>query len=63
MVRHSYLFKSFPQLVMIHRVKGFSVVDETTGNTLFLGGDTLFWGNTLFFWEYTFSVIQRMLAI
>ena len=29
MVWYSLLFKSFPQFVMIHTVKGFSVVDET----------------------------------
>ena len=29
MVWYSYLSKSFPQFVMIHTVKGFSVVDET----------------------------------
>ena len=29
MVWYSYLFKSFPQFVMIHTVKGFSVVNET----------------------------------
>ena len=29
MVLYSHLFKSFPQFVMIHEVKGFSVVDET----------------------------------
>ena len=29
MVWHSHLSKSFPQLVMIHRVKGFRVVGET----------------------------------
>ena len=29
MVWYSHLSKSFPQLVMIHTVKGFSVVDET----------------------------------
>ena len=28
MVWHSHLFKSFPQFVMIHTVKGFSVVNE-----------------------------------
>ena len=26
---YSHLFKSFPQFVMIHTVKGFNVVDET----------------------------------
>ena len=29
MVWYSHLSKSFPQFVMIHTVKGFSVVDET----------------------------------
>ena len=29
MIWHSHLFKSFPQFVMIHTVKGFSIVNET----------------------------------
>ena len=29
MVWYSHLFKSFQQFVMIHTVKGFSIVDET----------------------------------
>ena len=29
MVWYSHLFKSFPQFVMIHTVKGFGVVNET----------------------------------
>ena len=29
MVWYSHLFQSFPQLVMIHIVKGFSIIDET----------------------------------
>ena len=28
MVWYSHLFKNFPQFVVIHKVKGFSVVDE-----------------------------------
>ena len=28
MVRYDYLFKNFPQFVVIHTVKGFSVVNE-----------------------------------
>ena len=32
MVWYSYLFKSFPQFVMIHMVKGFSVVNKTEVN-------------------------------
>ena len=29
MVWYSHLFKSFPQFIMIHTVKGFDVVSET----------------------------------
>ena len=29
MVWYSHLFKSFPQLVMIYAIKGFSIVNET----------------------------------
>ena len=29
MVWYSYLFKNFPQFVVIHTVKGFNVVNET----------------------------------
>ena len=29
MVWYSHLFKNFPQFVMIHTIKGFSVVNET----------------------------------
>ena len=32
MLWYSHLFKTFPQFVMIHTVKGFSVVDETEVN-------------------------------
>ena len=28
-VLYSYLFKNFPQFVMVHIVKGFSIVNET----------------------------------
>ena len=29
MARYSHLFKNFPQIVVIHTIKGFSIVDET----------------------------------
>ena len=29
MVWYSHLFKSFPQFIMIHTIKGFGIVDET----------------------------------
>ena len=34
MVWYSHLFKSFPHFVMIHAVKGFSIVDETEVDVL-----------------------------
>ena len=48
-VWYSHLFKSFPQIVVIYTVKGFSVVSETEAD---------FFGNSL-----AFSMIQQMLAI
>ena len=50
-VWYSHLFKIFPQFVVIHTVKGFSVVNETEIDFFF------FW-NSL-----AFSMIQLMLAI
>ena len=47
-VWYSYLFKSFPQFVVIHTVKGFSIVSEV---------------NVLFWNFLAFSMIQQMLAI
>ena len=47
MVWYSHLFKNFPQFVVTHMVKGFSIVNEAD-----------FWGNSL-----AFFMIQWMLAI
>ena len=48
-VWYSHLFKNFPQFVVIHTVKGFSVVNKAE-----IG---------VFLNSVAFSVIQRMLAI
>ena len=49
MVWHSHIFKNFPQFVMIHIVKGFSIVNEA---------------EVVAFLEFLcFSMIQWMLAI
>ena len=48
MVWYSHLFKNFPQFVVIHTIKGFSVVNEEVDDFL----------NSL-----AFSMIQQMLAI
>ena len=34
MVWYSHLFKNFPQFVVIHTVKGFSIVNEAEGGFL-----------------------------
>ena len=49
-VWYSYLFKNFPQFVVIHTVKGFSTVNEAEV-------DVFFWNSLVF------SMIQWMLAI
>ena len=46
MVWYSYLFKNFPQFVLIHTIKSFSIVNETEV-------DVFFW-NSL-----AFSMIQQ----
>ena len=49
MVWYSHLLKNFPQLVVIHTVKGFNIVDKAEVE--------LFW-NSL-----AFSMMQQMLGI
>ena len=39
MVRSSHLFQNFPQFVVIHTVKGFSVVNEIEVDVFFTIGD------------------------
>ena len=47
-VWYSHLLKNFPQFIVIHTVKGFSVVNETEVDVLL---------------KFSFSMIQQMLAI
>ena len=66
MVWYSYLFKNFPQFVMIHTVKGFSVVNEADfflefscffydpidlGN--FISGSLAFSKSSLYIWKFS----------
>ena len=48
-VWYSHHFNNFPQSVVIHTVKGFNIVNEAEVD--------IFWNS------FTFSMIQRMLAI
>ena len=50
MAWYSHLFKNTPQFVVIHTVKGFSIVSEAEVESFFLN-------------SHDFSMIQRMLAI
>ena len=45
MVSYSYLLKNFPQFVVIHRVKGFSIVNEAEWD-VFLGFSCFFYDPT-----------------
>ena len=58
MVWYSYLFKNFPQFVVIHTVKDFSIVNEAEieGFLFFI---YLFFPPEIL----TFSMIQKMLSI
>ena len=46
MVWYSHLFKSFPQVVVIHTVKGLSIVNEAEV-------DVFFWNSLNFFYDPT----------
>ena len=48
-ILYSHFLKNFPQFVVVHTVKGFSIVSEADGN--------IFWASL------SFSMIQWMLAI
>ena len=50
MVWYPHLFKNFPQFVLIHTVKGFSIVNEAEVDFFFFN-------------PFAFSMIQHMLAI
>ena len=46
MVWYSYLFQNFPQFVVIHTVKGFSVANEAEVDVFFLEFSCLFYDPT-----------------
>ena len=71
MVRYSYLLKNFPQFVVIHTVKGFSVVSETEVDVLpefpcffynptdvgpFISGSSTFIKSSLNIWKFSVHV-------
>ena len=58
MVCSFHLFKNFPQFVVIHTVKGFSMVNETEVDVLFVLFCFVFFLSSL-----AFSMIQGVLKI
>ena len=74
MVWYSYLFKNFPQFVVIHTVKGFNVVNEAetdvflelscfcydpTGVGNFISGSSVFSKSSLYIWKFLFHVLLK----
>ena len=72
MVWYSHLFKNFPQFVVIHIVKGFSVVNETdvflefpsflydpvnVGNLI--SGSSAFSKPSLYIWKFSAHVLLK----
>ena len=72
MVWYSYLLKDFPQFVVIHRVKGFSIVNEAdvflefscffydpedVGNLI--SGSSAFYKTSLNIWKFTVHVLLK----
>ena len=78
MVWYSHLFKNFPQFVVIHTVKGFSVVSEAEVDVFMelscffndptdvgnlISGSSAFSKSNLNVWKFSIHVAWRMLSI
>ena len=74
MVWYSHLFKSFPQFVMIHTVKGFSIVSETEVDVFLefpcflydsadvgnlMSGSSTFSKSSLYIWKFSVHVLLK----
>ena len=74
MVCYSHLFKNFPQLVVVHRVKGFGIVNKTEGDVLLefscffndpadvgnlISGSSAFSKSILKIWNFSFHVLLK----
>ena len=67
-VWYCHLFKNFPQFVVIHTVKGFSIVNETevdaflddpvdVGNLI--SGSFAFSKSYLYIWKFLFNILSK----
>ena len=74
MVCYSHFFKSFPQFVVIHTVKGLSLVNEAEVDVFlefsclfydstdvgnFISGSSAFSRSSLYIWKFLFQVLLR----
>ena len=72
MVSYSYLLKSFPQFVVIHIVKGFSIVneedvflelscffDDPTDVGNLISGSSIFSKSSLNVWKFTVHILLK----
>ena len=74
MVWYSHLFKNFPQFVVIHTVKGFSVVSEAEVNIFlefpcflsdpvdvgnFISGSSAFSKSSLYIWKFSVHIMLK----
>ena len=74
MVCYSHLFKNFPQLVVVHRVKGFGIVNKTEGDVLLefscffndpadvgnlISGSSAFFKSSLNIWKFTVHILLK----
>ena len=72
-VLYSYLFKNFPQFVVVHTVKGFSVVNEAEVDVVLelpcflydptdignlISGSSAFSKSSLYIWKFLVRVLQ-----
>ena len=75
MVWYSHLFKSFPQFVVIHIVKGFSVINEPEVDVFqelscffydpmdvgkLISGSSAFCKSSLNFWKFTVYTLLKL---
>ena len=74
MVWYSRLFKNFPQIVMIHRVKGFSIINKADVDFFFkfpcflydlmdvgnlIYGSSAFSKSSLYIWEFSVHILLK----
>ena len=78
MVWYFHLLKNFPQFVVIHTVKGFSIVSEAEGDIFLefscffcgptdvgnlISGSSAFSKSSIYYWEFSVQVLLKLSLI